>query len=54
MNLKIKCLTPSKWFDSNTRGLKLEKKYCDPPIAGGKLKEMLNSFYATKKAEAKN
>lgn len=28
----FKLLTPSKWYDSNQRGLKLKEVYDDPPI----------------------
>ena len=43
----LKALTPSKWFDSNQRGLKLKEVYCDPPVQGGHLKDTIKSspFY---------
>jgi len=31
-----KLLTPSKWYDSNQRGLKLSEKFADPPFFVGK------------------
>ena len=31
----FKLLTPSKWYDSNLRGLKLDTNFADPPF--GKL-----------------
>jgi hypothetical protein len=40
----MKLLTPSKWYDSNQRGLKLETIYCRPPILDGKLEEITKNF----------
>lgn len=28
----FKLLTPSKWYDSNLRGLKLDTNFADPPF----------------------
>ena len=32
----FKLLTPSKWYDSNLRGLKIKEVFADPPVAVGK------------------
>ena len=37
----FKLLTPSKWYDSNQRGLKLKEVYDDPPIFTGKTKPIV-------------
>ncbi|RNA07366.1 hypothetical protein BpHYR1_012130 [Brachionus plicatilis] len=42
----VKLLTPSKWYDSNLRGLKLQEVYSDPPVCAGKLKELAEQFYS--------
>ncbi|CAF0975620.1 unnamed protein product [Brachionus calyciflorus] len=44
-----KLLTPSKWYDSNQRGLKLPSKYSDPIISPDKLKEIAQSYYKPSK-----
>jgi hypothetical protein len=38
-------LTPSKWFDSNQRGLKLPEVYSKPPILDGNLEQISKQFY---------
>lgn len=48
---KLTLLTPSKWFDSNQRGLKLPEKYNQPPI--NNLKQMVNEFQTVKRAHQK-
>lgn len=42
-----KCLTPSMWYDSNQRGLKLDRIYCDAPVmqSPAKFEEMCKQFY---------
>ena len=30
--LFLKCFSPTKWYDSNQRGLKLKEIYADPPL----------------------
>lgn len=49
-NIFLKLLTPSKWYDSNLRGLKLDEVYSDPPVCDGKLKEFAENFYSKLKS----
>ena len=42
-------LTPSKWYDSNQRGLKLKEIYTDPPL--GDVERMAKEFYESRQMQ---
>ena len=44
----LKLLTPSKWYDSNQRGLKLKEVIGKPPVLNGDLKKIAKEFYENK------
>ncbi len=50
LKLFLKLLTPSKWYDSNQRGLKLNEVYGQPPVFNGNLQKMAREFDETKNA----
>lgn len=44
-SVSLRLLEPTRWYNSNQRGLKLDEVYRTPPCMGGKVRELAEEQY---------